>query len=229
MINSHSFSARGGTQRTKYSTSLSYLVDEGVLLVDNFEKVNFKARVDTKVSDKFSLGFNINPSYSTRRRFTDALRQMMRQDAPWLPERHTARSLQFVNFDDFPDLQVGDYAWQSHFDNVTAQEAFFDDNGNIAGFNEFLSGSISNTGNAGPLQRILERETIDRRFKVFANIKAAYKINDDFDIKSSFTATFQDLLRTEYRGTESTDDPGVALAREFNQSRLRFVENLFLN
>ena len=36
-------------------------------------------------------------------------------------------------------------------------------------------------------------------------------------------------MRTEYRGTESTDDPGDALAREFNQSRLRFVENLFLN
>lgn len=228
-VNSHSLSARGGGQRTTYSTSLSYLHDEGVLLVDDFKKYNFRAKIDTKVSDKFSLGFNVNPSYTKRRRYTDALRQMVRQSAPWLPERHTARTLQFVNFDDFPDLQVGDYVWQSHFDDVTVQDVFFDDNGNIAGFNEFESGSISNTGNAGPLQRILERETIDERFKVYANIKAAYKFNDDFSLKSNVTVTFQDLLQTTYRGTESTNNPADALARERNQSRLRFVENLFLN
>ncbi len=228
-VTSHSLSARGGSQRTKYSTSLSYLHDEGVLLVDDFKKYNFKARVDTKVSDKFSLGFNINPSYTKRRRYTDALRQMVRQSAPWLPERHTARTLQFVNFEDFPDLQPGDYVWQSHFDDVTVQDVFFDDNGNIAGFNEFESGSISNTGNAGPLLRILERETFDERLKVYGNVKANYKINDDFSLKSNITVTFQDLLQTVYRGTESTNFAGDALARERNQSRLRFVENLFLN
>ena len=228
-INSHSFGARGGSKRTKYSTSLSYLHDEGVLLIDDFKKANFKAKVNTEVSDKFSLGFNVNPSYSKRRRFTDALRQMLRQDAPWLPERHTARTLQFVNFDDYPDLEVGDYAWQRHFDDVTVRDVFFDDNGNIAGFNEFESGSISNTGNAGPLQRILERETIDRRFQVYTNINGKYKFNEDFNVSTSLTVTFQDLLRTTFRGTESTDDPGDALAREFNQSRIRLVENLFAN
>lgn len=228
-VNSHSFSARGGTERTKYTTSLSYMHDEGVLLVDDFKKINFKTKIDTKVSEKFSLGFNVNPSYTKRRRFTDALRQMMRQDAPWLPERHTARTLQFVNFDDFPDLQVGDYTSQNHFDNVTYRDVFFDQDGNIGGFNEFFSGSISNTGNAGPLQRIQERETIDRRFQIFSNINARYKFTDELSLKTSLTVTYQDVLRTEYRGTQSTDDPGDALAREYNQSRARFVENLFLN
>ncbi len=228
-VNSHSLSARGGSQRTKYSISLNYLHDEGVLLVDDFKKYNFKAKVDTKVSDKFSLGFNINPSYTKRSRYNDALRQMVRQSAPWLPERHTARTLQFVNFEDFPDLQEGDYVWQSHFDDVTVRDVFFDDNGNIAGFNEFESGSISNTGNAGPLQRILERETIDERLKIYSNVNAKYQFNDEFSLKSNVTVTFQDLLQTAYRGTESTNNPADALARERNQSRFRFVENLFLN
>ncbi len=228
-INSHALSARGGSKKTKYTTSLSYLHDEGVLLTDDFKKANFRAKINTQVSNKFSLGFNINPSYTRRRRMTDALRQMMRQDAPWLPERHTARTLQFVNTDDFPDLEVGDYAWQRHFNDVTYRDVFLNQDGSIGGFNEFNSGSLSNTDNAGPLQRILEREQIDKRFQVYSNINAKYEFSDELNVTTNFTATFQDLLRNLYRGTESTDNPNNALARELNQSRTRLVENLFLN
>ena len=219
-VNSHSLSARGGNKKTKFSTSLSYLHDEGVLLTDDFKKVNFKTRVDTKVSDKFSFGININPSYTRRRRFPDAIRQVLRADAPWLPERHTEHTLQFVND---PTLEVGDFAKQEDFDGFVFQDILPD------GSTEDVTLNISNTGNASPLARITEQEIIDSRLLVYSNINGTYKINDDLSLKSSLTVSYQDLLQTRYEGLEHDIDPTEALAREFNQNRLRFVENFFVN
>ena len=42
VITSHSFAIRGGNKKTKYSTALNYVHDEGVLLTDDFKKYNLK-------------------------------------------------------------------------------------------------------------------------------------------------------------------------------------------
>ena len=69
MIESHSFSARGGSQRTTFSSSLNYLSDEGVLLTDKFDRYSLRLKVESNVGDNFKIGANISPSYSDRRRF----------------------------------------------------------------------------------------------------------------------------------------------------------------
>jgi len=42
IINNRSFSARGGSDKNKFSASLNYVHDEGVLLTDDFKKYNIK-------------------------------------------------------------------------------------------------------------------------------------------------------------------------------------------
>ena len=96
MIESHSISARGGSQRTTFSTSLNYLSDEGVLLTDNFNRYSLRLKVDSKVGDKFKIGANISPSYSDRRRFDGSTHDVLRQP-PWLPVYHNDHTIQFVD------------------------------------------------------------------------------------------------------------------------------------
>ena len=47
MITNYALSARGGNEKTKFSTSLNYLHDEGVMLTDDFKKYGLKVKVDT--------------------------------------------------------------------------------------------------------------------------------------------------------------------------------------
>ncbi|MEM7551742.1 MAG: TonB-dependent receptor [Bacteroidota bacterium] len=228
LINSHSLSARGGNKKTKFSTSISYFEDEGVLLTDNFERVNFKAKVQSKVSDKFSFNLNLSPSYSVRRRFPDATREVFRQE-PYVPTFHTEETLQLVDTDGFPDLEVGDFVRQSHFNNFILIDTVFNDAGEIIGIDSTDLGGVSNTNQVNPVARATQQEIIDKRFQIYSSLGADYKLNENLSFTASFTASFQDLLRTRFEGLEHSIDPSDALARETNQSRFRLVQNVFAN
>ncbi|NJN78370.1 MAG: SusC/RagA family TonB-linked outer membrane protein [Saprospiraceae bacterium] len=96
MITSHALSARGGTKNTKYRAAVSYLNDEGVLLTDNYSKLNFRLSLDTKISDRVSFGTTLNPSYTQQRRFPIGVHDAIRQNA-WLPLYLDENSIQYVN------------------------------------------------------------------------------------------------------------------------------------
>ncbi|MEL6846130.1 MAG: TonB-dependent receptor plug domain-containing protein, partial [Bacteroidota bacterium] len=119
MIQSHSVSARGGTKSTSFRAALSYLNDEGVLLTDNFEKINFRLNLDTKVSERVRFGVVLNPSHTEQRRFPIGIHDAVRQHA-WLPLYLDENNIQYVNrFREngrWADAQVGDYAMERMFD-----------------------------------------------------------------------------------------------------------------
>ena len=119
IISSHSFTARGGSKRTKFSTALNYLHDEGVLLTDDYKKYAIKLKVDTKLTDKLSFGVNLSPSITDRRRFDGSTHDILRQPS-WLPVYLDANNIQFVNRlrdgGKYAGAQIGDYAIQRMFD-----------------------------------------------------------------------------------------------------------------
>ena len=118
-ITSHSLTARGGNDKTKFSTGLNYSHDEGVLLTDDFKKYGLRLKVDTKINDKITVGANFSPSYTNRRRFDGSTHDILRQ-TNWLPVYHDANTIQFLNRvrdgGVYADVQIGDYALQRHFD-----------------------------------------------------------------------------------------------------------------
>lgn len=61
------FSARGGTDKTKFFASASWSDQEGILIGNGFERLSGRLNLDQQVSDKLNFGFNMNLS----RTFTD--------------------------------------------------------------------------------------------------------------------------------------------------------------
>ena len=57
------------TEDTKFSTSLRYLHDEGVVITDDYKLYSAKLKVDTKLTDKLKFGLSATPSYSKRRAY----------------------------------------------------------------------------------------------------------------------------------------------------------------
>lgn len=216
VINSHSISARGGSKKTKFSTSLSYVSDQGVLLTDDYKKYNFKAKVDTKVNDKFSFGISLNPSYTNRRRFDGSTHDILRQ-TPWLPIYHDENTIQYVDRDVYPDVQIGDYARQRHFDNYD-----LDGDGSLI--------DISNTSNTNPAAKVLERERRDFKLEIFGKIYANYKISDAFSLKTAISGNFQDTERERWQGVESSRNGASGARYDFeNDKRTHFVSETFLS
>ena len=62
-ITNAQFSISGGRKETKYFVSAAYTKDEGIMKQNEFDKINFRSRLDTKLSDIISMGVNLAGTY----------------------------------------------------------------------------------------------------------------------------------------------------------------------
>ncbi|EDP70460.1 putative outer membrane protein, probably involved in nutrient binding [Flavobacteriales bacterium ALC-1] len=215
IIHSHSFAARGGSKRTKFSTALSYVHDEGVLLTDDYKRYNLRLKVDTKLGEKFRFGVNLTPSVTDRRRFDGSTHDILRQPS-WLPIYVTDELLPFVNRlrdgGKYADVQVGDYAIQRMFDNYDLDNSIPLSSGGT---------SISNTSNTNPAAKILERDRTDNKFKIFGSIYAQYQIADPLTFKVTGGGDIQYTKRRRWQGVLSNRNGASAAQLDlFNEKRV---------
>ena len=187
VITTHSFSARGGDDKTKFSTSLGYIHDEGVLLTDEVKNYSYKLRLDTKLTDKLSMGINLNPSFNDKRRFDGSTHDILRQTS-WLPVYHDENTIRFVDRGTYPDVQVGDYATQRHFDNYD----LYGDGSTLV--------DISNTSNTNPAAKVLERQRNEYKLKLRASLYGKYDFNDNLSFKSTIGGDYQNTVRERDQG-----------------------------
>lgn len=196
IIHSHSLAARGGTDRTKFRAGISYLNDQGVLLTDEYEKINLKVNVNTKVNDRVSFGVDFNPSHTQQVRFPIGVHDAVRQHA-WLPLYLDENNIQFVNrFREsgrWADAKVGDYA----------MERMFDDYDLVAGAPSEGSGTdISGTSNASAYAKVLERDRRKYQTKLYSNAFLRVNILDDFlYFKQNVGGDFKFTKNTRWAGT----------------------------
>ncbi|MGL1888686.1 MAG: TonB-dependent receptor [Reichenbachiella sp.] len=213
---SHTISARGGNESTTFSTAMTYAHDEGVLLTDDFKKYNFKAKVDTKVNDELSFGVSLNPSYTERRRFDGSTHDILRQ-TPWLPVYHDENTIQYVDRTVYPDVQVGDYAVQRHFDNYD-----LDGDGTLI--------DISNTSNTNPAAKVMERDRRDFQFKMFGKFYADYKLTDHLSVNVALSGDYQNTERKRWQGVESSRNGASSASLAINnENKIHIVTQGFLN
>ena len=207
IITNRSFSARGGSDKNKFSASLNYTHDEGVLLTDDFKKYNIKLKLDTKVSDKFTYGASITPTFTDRRRFDGSAHDILRQPS-WLPLYLDENTIQFVNrFRDggkYANAQIGDYAIQRMFDDYDLIAGMPDsDSPDSLGGTSITGTDISNTSNTNPAAKVLERDRTDEKFKIFGSMYGKYKITDNLTFRSSFGGDYQSSKFRRWQGVEA--------------------------
>jgi TonB-linked SusC/RagA family outer membrane protein len=187
-VTSHSFSARGGSEKTKFSTALRYLGDEGVVITDDYKLYTAKLKLDTKLSDRIRFGLSATPSYTKQRRLPTSIHNPIRQ-SPWLPIYHTEETLQFINRSSYPDVGVGDYFFENHLVEL-------DINGD---------GSDSRprtSGDSNPYAQYVEREHFEYNTKLFGSTYLSYEILDGLTAKTSLGITLEQRKRTRYDGTK---------------------------
>ncbi len=187
-ITSHSFSARGGSEDTKFSASLRALHDEGVVITDDYKLYTANLKMDTKFGEKMRFGLNVSPSYSKQRSLPTSIHNPIRQ-SPWLPIYHTAESLQFIDRDVYPNVGVGDYFYENHLLNL-------DINGD---------GSTSRprtSGDSNPYAQYVEREHYEYNTKLFGSSYLSYELFDGLTAKTNLGLTLEQRKRTRWDGTK---------------------------
>ena len=211
-ISSHSLSARGGSESTKFTASLRVVEDEGVVITDNYQLFAAKLKLDTKLNDKFKFGLSATPSYSKRRALPTSIHNPTRQ-SPWLPIYHTEETLQFINRDSYPDVGVGDYFYENHLVNLD-----LDGNGSTS--------RPRTSGDSNPYAQYVEREHYEFNSKLLGSAYLQYKIMDGLTAKTSLGITMEQRKRTRWDGTKHHAAGNTRAAYLLqNRSRSRLISD----
>ncbi|CAL1519802.1 TonB-dependent receptor [Chitinophaga sp. MM2321] len=63
-------SMSGGTEKIRTYVSAGYFNQDGVIINSGYQRFSVRANVDATLSDRFKVGFNVAPSYTTRKGFS---------------------------------------------------------------------------------------------------------------------------------------------------------------
>lgn len=210
-IMSHSLSARGGNDKTRFSTSLRYLHDEGVVITDDYKLYSVNLKLDNDLSDRLKFGLSATPTYSKRRALPTSIHNPIRQ-SPWLPIYHTEETLQFIDRNAYPDVEAGDYFLENHLVRL-------DLNGD---------GSTSRprtSGDQNPYAQYIEREHYEYTTNVLGSTYLSYNILEGLEAKTSVGVTLEQRKRTRYDGVLHHANPGNAAYELQNRYRTRLISD----
>ena len=211
-VTSHSLSARGGNQNTKFSAALRYLHDEGVVITDDFKLYTAKLKVDSKLNDKLKFGVSVTPSYTKQRRLPTSIHNPTRQ-SPWLPIYHTEETLQLIDRGSYPDVGVGDYFYENHL-----IELDFDGDGSDT--------RPRTSGDSNPYAQYVEREHYEYNTKLYASTYLSWKIMDGLTAKTSLGTTLEQRKRERYDGVNyHAAGASRALYNLQNRNRTRVISD----
>ena len=187
-ISSHSFSARGGKDGTTFSASLRTLGDEGVVITDNYRLYAGNIKLDTRITDRIQFGLKVNPSHSRRRALPTSVHNPIRQ-SPWLLIYHTEETIQYVDREEYPNVQVGDYFLEDHLRNIDIDPT--DDQG---------SSRPRTSGDMNPYAQYVEREHYEYQTQLLTSTYLSYKIAKGLTAKTALGVTIDNRKRTRYDG-----------------------------
>ncbi len=245
-IQSHSFSATGGTPNTKFNASLGYVHDEGVLLTDDFKRYNARVKINSKSkNNKIRFGLNLNGQNTLQRRFPVGIETALRQ-SPWVPTRLNNTTLGLVNTADsrgsviFSEAIAGDYALERMFDHVFTQDGsgiLRDALGNpILDFSRTSGGiSLSTTGDANALAKVLERKRTKGETKILGSSFLEFKLADGLKFKQTIYGDFRftrdydkrGILHHQNRSGRTQRDESVRTVTHYGvESLLTYKNNL---
>jgi len=109
------FSISGGTKEVKYFISGSYVGDEGIMLQNQYDRMNFRAKIDAKLSRKVTFGVNMSPTYQKKQKPAPNFIDFYRFPS-WMPVFHNEHTIGIVNPTGSPSgPQIGDYASPNDF------------------------------------------------------------------------------------------------------------------
>ncbi|MBP9873463.1 MAG: TonB-dependent receptor [Haliscomenobacter sp.] len=208
---SHSLSARGGTDKTKFSTSLRYLHDEGVVITDNYKLYSVDLKLDSRLSERIKFGMHVTPSYSNRRALPTSIHNPIRQ-MPWLPIYHTEETLKYINRTTYPNVGVGDYFLENHL-------ILKDMNG------DGKTARPRTSGDQNPYAQYVEREHYEYNTNVLGSTYLSYKIADGLTAKTSLGITLEQRKRTRYDGVLHHANPSNAAYNLQNRYNTRLISD----
>ncbi len=196
--------ASGGTTAIKYYLSGNALLDNGIMLGNDYKRFGLRAGFTAKVTPKTTIDFNFTPSYTERYDVPVTVQEAIRTLPPWMPIYHNAITSAATG------IPIGSIANQRDFDPTPV-------NPNYTGPN--LASATTNS----PLEQLTGTTDKNTNIRGITNFSVKVDFNKDFSFKSTFGILYSENGREYFQKSWAQAEPaldGIALARTTSKAIL---------
>ncbi|MFC5625375.1 SusC/RagA family TonB-linked outer membrane protein [Algoriphagus winogradskyi] len=197
VVSSYQLGVSGGKKDITYLISGGYNDEKGMLINNDFERLNLRMKMDAKLNKVLKVGVNINPSYTKRilpaSNFTDYFRT-----PSFMPVRHNEETSALTG------IPVGEYAHGRHFSNVLYE--FTTPQGIDV---STTSARPWSTSNNNPKFISDNDSRVDNQYRLLASTYLQIDLGKNLFFKASQGAYITNRVQEEYRneGTNRAGDP----------------------
>jgi TonB-linked SusC/RagA family outer membrane protein len=117
-ISSYNLSFAGGSAKTNYYVSANFFNQQGIVINNGLKRYSGTVKIDSKLSDKVSMGVSVNPSFNTQNYFTN--------DANWSNDPVANGYIMYPMFS--PYNSDGSYAISTQIKANTAEDGALGEN-----------------------------------------------------------------------------------------------------
>jgi TonB-linked SusC/RagA family outer membrane protein len=205
--------ASGGTTTFKYYLSATALLDDGVMIGNDYKRFGLRAGFNAKVNPRTTIDFSFTPSYTEFFNVPVTVQEALRTLSPWTPVYHTDTTAKYTG------KPVGSIANQRDFS---------------VAYNPNYTGS-ANLNNATSNNPILQLNgTIDKRTQIrnISNFSVRHEIGKYLSFKSTVGFLFSEDTRSLKQKSWAQSDPlldGEAYARSTSKAILTKIRTLDLS
>ncbi|WP_445736589.1 SusC/RagA family TonB-linked outer membrane protein [Mariniflexile sp.] len=194
------FNVSGGSKKNKYYASLGYQDDQGLMLNSSYQKLNFRFKFDSELTDKIKLNINLNPSNTQTERPGTNYIDFTRFPS-FLPVYHTQATADFINAaNPNANIVVGSYAEDDDFANLAYTSV--DPDG--VPFTTGTSQRAFTTSNTNPMRALLEQYDNNNQFRFQGSVSLNFEIAKGLDFKTTQNLYFRNSEREETGQSDAT-------------------------
>ncbi|MGN6418196.1 MAG: SusC/RagA family TonB-linked outer membrane protein [Pseudobacter sp.] len=201
-----------GGKEIRYYISGNYQSDQGIMIHNQYDRINMKAKIDGNLSKAVKFGINFNPSYTKTElpavNFTDYYRFYS-----GLPVRHTAATAAFVNQNPtWANIRPGDWAQAGHFSNLVYQ-GYLPDGSYYNSYNEpnLTEGKVIPFSSSNNTPRsIADRVSrFSYNYRLLTGADLSISILKGLELKSSVSAYFNQTETNSFTMKNARQDGNV--------------------
>ena len=221
------FNVSGGSKKSKYYISTGYQNDEGLMLKSNFQKLNFRVKFDTELTDKIKLNINLNPSNTKTEKPAANFIDFARFPS-FMPLYHTQATADYINAQDpSRNIKVGDYSEDDDFSGISYTS--IDPQGNPYTVSNSTSNRPFNTSNTNPIRNLTQQDDNTNQFRFQGNAGLNFEIAKGLDFKTTQSIYFRNTARKQTGETNAARFGNPNYATYTNSTYFDFLTENTLN
>ncbi|NRS88045.1 TonB-linked SusC/RagA family outer membrane protein [Flavobacterium sp. 7E] len=221
------FNVSGGGKKNTFYISTGYQNDEGLMLKSNFQKLNFRLKFDSQLTDKIKINVNLNPSNTKTEKPAANFIDFARFPS-FMPVYHNQTTADYINAQDpSRNIKVGDFAEDDDFSGISYTS--IDPQGNPYTVTNSTNNRPFNTSNTNPMRNLTQQDDNNNEFRFQGSAGVNFELAKGLDFKTTQSVYVRNSARKQTGETNAARFGNPNYATYTNSSYFDFLTENTLN